>query len=858
MGEETMNAIQTLARRQPRAAGSLTSIRLLPTCRALMASLLGLAGNSAPAQNYNAECKDRSPTGQYECTVMPHVIGPWLYQVPGSYQSTPWTTTEPEAIDLQKGYIAVRLGASLCSQIKHSDPLPFSVWPYPTDYDYKRLINNQRYPIEFSYLKRVSKTECVPEKLFDYVYRRREVRCASGWTAANDSSLSAYCRRLAEESVLSCPAGNGPDWDSALVGNPIHAGSNAKYQTALDYTAYGSPLRFERIYSSIGFFQPPGISTEQNRYQMGPFWRHTWYRRLTVQTTSPTSSTIRSVVLERGHQIAGFFPGASDGYRQVFVPRPEQNDNLAAELINGLPAVWLYTAEDNSIERYEAGLLVSVQYADGSAVSVTHGPFGPQQVMDNTGRVLQMHYDEWGRLNELTLPDAQKVSYSYLASIHDYSVYLNIALPPTASYTPLERVTYPDGRQMRYHYNEPEFSSGIHAQHLLTGVTDERGARLATYRYVDGRATSTEHAGGVQRWQLDPNSATVVHPLGSKLSFSFSPIGGRYRETYRYTMTASVQTIGSLSKDYDVRGNRTQVSNELNQNICTAYDNTRNLPTRQLDGVGSVYCPSALTAPPAGARVLNWQWHPDWSLPTQQAEPRRLTRWVYNGQGGAGCAPVEARLDGKPLPLVCERTEQTTADDTGAQGFAATAVGTASRWTYTYDRHGRVLTADGPQDGPADRTVYSYYPDTTADWTAGDLQSVTTGQGLVTRFTRYDRHGNPLEMLDAAGRRHLLTYDLRQRLVRHQMGAQVTAHTYDPAGLLLQTDLPDGSTLRYTYDAAQRLTGAEDSRGQRLAYTLDAAGNPTLAQSRDPQGQLARQVEQVFDTLGRLQRRSGQ
>lgn len=65
---------------------------------------------------------------------------------------------------------------------------------------------------------------------------------------------------------------------------------------------------------------------------------------------------------------------------------------------------------------------------------------------------------------------------------------------------------------------------------LLTGITDERGVRYATWGYDDqDRAISSEHAGGADRVSLTYNSdgtVSVLNELGKVANHSFQYIKG--------------------------------------------------------------------------------------------------------------------------------------------------------------------------------------------------------------------------------------------------------------------------------------------------------------------------------------------
>jgi len=250
---------------------------------------------------------------------------------------------------------------------------------------------------------------------------------------------------------------------------------------------------------------------------------------------------------------------------------------------------------------------------------------------------------------------------------------------------------------------------------------------------------------------------------------------------------------------------------------------------------------------------------------TKTAEPRRITTLVYNGQpdpfnGGAvaSCAPASALLpDGKPIAVLCKRIEQATTDETGSQGFNATAQsGVPARATsWTYNAVGQVLTEKNPLGKVVATNVY--YADTTADHTKGDLQSTSNVLGHLTQFPRYNAYGQPLEMVDSNGTSTTYAYDARQRLLSTTTQGAVTGYEYFPTGLLKKTTQPDNSFATYEYDDAHRLVAVADSLGNRIEYTLDQSGNRTQEVAKDPQGALQRAMSRVYDALSRAQQTTG-
>ena len=343
--------------------------------------------------------------------------------------------------------------------------------------------------------------------------------------------------------------------------------------------------------------------------------------------------------------------------------------------------------------------------------------------------------------------------------------------------------------------------------------------------------------------------------MGTQRILNLTTVVGNVLPTSQSQPAGSGCGPSSSAITYDTQANVSSRTDFNNHKICYAYDLSRNLETKRVEGLSSsAVCSTALSTPPAGARIISTQWHPDWRLETWIAEPKKLTTITYNGQG-ATCAPSTVLIDGKPPAVICSRTEQATTDETGASGFSATPTGTARTWRYTYTTYGRVLTATDPNNRT---TSYSYHADDDPDLgKRGNVATITNAANHVTSITDYNPHGQPTRIVDTNGVVTVLTYDPRMRLTSHTQGSEATVYRYDPRGLLEQATLPDGASLTYAHDAAHRLTAINDHKGNRIDYTLDAMGNRTAEQVKDPGGVLVQNVNRVIDALNRVERITG-
>lgn len=553
-----------------------------------------------------------------------------------------------------------------------------------------------------------------------------------------------------------------------------------------------------------------------------------------------------------------------------------------------------------SVDEYRPdGKIAARLMIDGARIeyeystSETIGPFAPNAgllvgLTDAFGRKIALGYSTASgtpRLRRIVGPNSA-------ATEIDYDVAGNPSL-----------IRYADGGQRQLKYENPSY------RWALTGIVDESGGAFANFLYdASGRALTTHHGAGAiadsyrvsysappQRrsvraaapvlvngypvvyrdhyWDA-PSGTQVTGPLATSAWSSSTPVGNFPLLTSRSQAAGAgcSESTGSLS--YDANGN-VATRNDFNGNrTCFGHDQDRNVEAVRVEGLSAGTSCTEVgqgVALPAGARKISTKWHPDWRLPVKVAEPGRITTFVYNGQPDplaansiANCAPVNARLpDGKPIVVLCRQIEQATSDIDGSQGLdpqlQTSTVSREQRWSY--NQTGQVLSHDGPLDGSADTTVYAYYAETAFDsqeadaagHTQGDLQSKTNPAGHVTRFTRYNRAGQILEMIDPNGVVTTYAYDTRQRLTRISINGQATSYDYWPTGLLKRATQADGSYLSYQYDDAHRLVRLSDGVGNSVEYTLDGAGNRVAETVRDSVGNLRAQLNRSIDALGRVQ-----
>lgn len=668
---------------------------------------------------------------------------------------------------------------------------------------------------------------------------------------------------------LACPKcrdGSAADMAAPpLFGNPINPANSTKYQAETDYVAEGGRLSLARHYHSSAQQWadsiPQLLDFTSQRPASFPSVRRSFLLSANGQTYLPLEFKLVSlnplgeVQVMRANGVRVVLPETSPG---LFASA----DKTTTAIRNTLPSgswEWQFRSPDNKLETFDAdGRPTSVVRHDGHTVLYTYPAAGRVDITSGqSGRVLSLAYGSDGALATAQVPGGGLVAYSSVSRLYD-------------------SVTYPDGTQKRYMYDEPgHVASTSPFRGMLTGIIDERGVRGSTYRYnASGEAVSTELAGGVNRYATSGYGtySSLVDPLGTTMYLYWYTAPDGAKRLQRISQAAgSGSASSSTNFTYAADGSLTSVDDFNGKRTCFSSDMTRNLEVVRVEGVAnSISCGGVLAtnaALPAGGRKTSVQWHPEWRLKTREAGAGKLTTWVYNGQPDplnsnsiSSCAPADALLpDGKPIAVLCKRVEQATNDSNGSQGFAASLQANvpARQSTWTYNRFGQALTVRGPRTDVDDTTSYAYYADTSDDHSRGDLSHVINALGKIARFTKYNAHGQILESTDPNGLTTTYTYDARQRLTSESKGDQITRFDYDAAGRLRDLTLPDTTVIRYAYDDAGRLVRITDAAGNIVTYTLDNAGNREGEQVMDPGGTLARNIGRAFDALGRLQAITG-
>lgn len=573
---------------------------------------------------------------------------------------------------------------------------------------------------------------------------------------------------------------------SCNCGNPINCAYGFKAQTESDYAGSGA-LAFTRIYRSNG---------DWLNFNMGKYWRHNYDRSLQI-VNGPESDSAQITTSE-----GTAFKFRSDAGDNNWEAAESDVKATFTELYDSTPTLtgYLYTTESKTKETYSTSKkLTRIEYQGGEALDLAYDGSGRlSTVTDEHGRVITLTYDGSSRVATAATPDGT-FTYTYDGNNN------------------LIEVEKPDTKTREYHYEDTSFVNA------LTGITNEESVRIATWGYdAQGRADSSEHAGGVDHVEVAYNSDgtnTVTDALGIERTYTFTVINGLRKvtkidqaastNTPAAVMTYTYTSSGDLASKTDWEGNKTTYTYDQN-----------GLETSRVEAVGT-----------PEERTITTTWVPSLRLPDVITENGKTTDYGYDADG---------------------RMTSVTVTDTNTSETRTT--------TYTYWSNstgsggqtilGRLKEIDGPRTDVTDKTTFTY---------DSDFRLIKTEDALghETETTAFDAADRPLTTEDENDVETDMTYDTLGRLltVTRAPGTAleaVTTFTYNDVGDVVTIESPNGTTVTYTYDNSRRLTGMEDDLGNTVAYTLDDAGNILTEERRDPGNTLKYTHSQTFDEMSRL------
>lgn len=269
---------------------------------------------------------------------------------------------------------------------------------------------------------------------------------------------------------------------------------------------------------------------------------------------------------------------------------------------------WNFTDRNGMVEVFnEQGLLVSRTDLAGHTTEFEYNNLGLLiRVIGYLGYQLEFEYDLQQYLIAVTGPDG-RVEYGY-----------------DTTYQRLTSVTYPDESSKTYHYENGGFL------YHLTGITDEKGNRFATWAYdTNGRAILSEHAEEAEKTELIYNidGTTTVKEYRNEMQYA--------ERTYEFTVVNGASRVKRLTGDpcdsctnghmkereYDDLGHLIQYT-DWEGNVTTFTRDTDGRELSRTEAVGTL-----------DERTVTTTWDTNLDKPLTITEPHKITEFNYDVAG---------------------------------------------------------------------------------------------------------------------------------------------------------------------------------------------------------------------------------
>jgi RHS repeat-associated protein len=611
------------------------------------------------------------------------------------------------------------------------------------------------------------------------------------------------------------------------TGNPISILTGKKQQSWRDFSTGGQyELAFDRFYRS------PTLTTVQggDRSLLGMWWRTNFdaiaqwdsWSAYNIHFQTPDGRDFHFQKDGAGIYQPTYFSATTFG----FVPANLANVSAVNVLSNSLEFT-----NNNIIYVFDTSAkLTSIRFPGGYQQNIIYNAAGIRTgVTDSFGRTIGFAYDANGYLSQVTAPDGKIYKYQYKTNFNVTA--LQTQYPTTDfsqlrnSLNVLEKVILPDATPA----TDVDNPTITHLYEIttspfqLTGLTDQRGVRYATWGYTGNRATSSQNALGHNATSLAfddaGNKITVTNALGKQTIYRY----GFGLQSAR--LLSSIEGQASANCPFSQQN----ITYDANNFIATVTDGEGRVTSYTNDPRGRVTSITRGTG--AGAATMSFTWHPTFNVVSQTVETGLTTTYALDATA---------------------RVTSIAQTDTTAQSVPYSSNGQSRQWTFGYT--GLLLTSiDGPLVGTGDRMTFAYDA-------SGYLTSMTNEVGHVTVVNSVNGRGQPTRITDPNGLITDIAYNDRGAvtsiIVNPGANQRTTVIARDSLDQITSITAPAGVVLNFAYDDARRLSRISNSSNEVVEYVYNALGNATKTTAKAGTTVLAER-NATFDELGRMLRSIG-
>lgn len=636
--------------------------------------------------------------------------------------------------------------------------------------------------------------------------------------------------------------------------HPVLLASGAKIRSATDYASADGRFQIARNYRSF----PAGSNTSLRQLPRGLAngWQFNFGMELQLGSFSGSpSSPTGNVTLIAPDGSAYDYTLNSSGQ---FLPRSASgwtSTDYRVEFVGTLPSSlstiansqteWRVTGPDDRVwtlktftrvndNQFYYGRPTAIVERDGYAWTLNYAAdTSLTSIVDTFGRTATFTWNYFyvtfltgvsgsapapEAVSTVTFPDGTSAQYTYDPPA-------TVTPPSTTRIERLVGVTLRDSSLVpadgtTYQYENTDFPFA------LTGITDHRNVRVATYQYDDvGRVTLTKGADEQDQYAIAYGASatqltrTVTNPLGRETVYAFDKIGGNSADIRLAAIDGQASTncpAAAKAVSYGSNGFVSSTTDEEGR-VTTFMRDARGRPT-EID----------LAHGTAAEQDTTVTWDATYNAPATIVRPGLTTTRTYNSSG---------------------RLTTLTETDTTTHSLPYSTNGQTRTWAFTYTTGGLVATIDGPLAGTGDTVSYTYDAN-------GYVATYTDETGNVTTVNSVNGRGQPTKITDANGLITDITYDAVGRMLTTNADptgvAAVTLLDYDAGGNVTKVTQPDGSYLSFAYDNNNRVSSVANTNGDTAAYTYDAAGNVTSQELSNSFPELFFRWQKTFDELGRV------
>jgi len=490
----------------------------------------------------------------------------------------------------------------------------------------------------------------------------------------------------------------------------------------------------------------------------------------------------------------------------------------------------------------------------GSSVRLTQVAAGQYTYQRKDAVTLNFGPTPAGALQGWTFPSGISVNLTYSGSqLTRIANNIGRSLSLTYSGNDIATVSDDTGRSVSYGYD---------SHHNLASFTDPLGANTLYFYDFSGTYDTFAHLTQivypfrpsndyVTNWydqlgrviqQANANGSTSNFYFAGSRSELIDALGDRH-VTYQTDRGKVIKDAYVLSSSFGDVFNDTPQSNGVVNVTANQYDGLDRLTLTALPEGGTTAYSYAAANPwanniaaitrtakpgsPLSPLTTSFAYHPIYNKPTQVTDPLGLiTTMSYDGSTG--------------------NLLSTMADAGASPHFNALSL-------FTYDAHGRVLTATDP-DGVG--TVFSY--DSFENLSSQVADSGGSGHLNAKTIFGYDNLGNVVSRTDPNGNAATMSYDADRRLLTTTAPAPFgagspalvqTSNAYDADGHLLSVTRANGASnavTRMSYTATGQVRTVTDPNGNVTTNAYDA--DDRLQSVTDP---LYRQTVYAYDAMSR-------